>query len=155
MTDNENQPLPQTLLALLMEAASTFHKMRALGRKLGAVSDEGGSWGLLRSLLLQGPQTVPQLAKSRPVARQHIQVLVNALLDEGLVELRDNPAHKRSKLVGITADGEDRYRETEARILKLLNTMTEAFDAADVGNAIRTVEQLNAAMNQQLEEIGQ
>jgi len=51
--------------------------------------------GVLRSLARLGPQTVPQMAGARPVSRQHIQTIVNALAADGLVETIDNPAHKR------------------------------------------------------------
>src|SRR6185295_2962392 len=77
-------------------------KLRALGRRAGFISARGGVWGLLRSLKLGGPQTVPALARSRPVSRQHIQTLADAMAAEGLLAFKPNPAHKRSPLVTLT-----------------------------------------------------
>ena len=62
-----------------------------------------------RILLGPGPSTVPALARARPVSRQHIQVLVNRLLELGLVETRKNPAHERSSLVALTRAGARRF----------------------------------------------
>jgi hypothetical protein len=38
-----------------------------------------GKRGVLKGLDRLGPQTVPQMARARPVSRQHIQTLVNRL----------------------------------------------------------------------------
>ena len=64
-----------------------------------------GMRAVLESVIDGGPQTVPHMAKIRPVTRQHIQTLVNELLDGNYVEYIDNPAHKRSKLVAPTKRG--------------------------------------------------
>jgi DNA-binding MarR family transcriptional regulator len=45
------------------------------------------------------------MARARPVARQHIQGLVDQLRERGLVELEENPAHRRSHLVRLTEAG--------------------------------------------------
>ncbi len=55
----------------------------------------------LRRLHRDGPQTVPDLAKVRSVRRQSLQPLVDLLVKEGLVELRENPEHVRSSLLAL------------------------------------------------------
>ncbi len=60
---------------------------------------------VLEHLLREGPSTVPAIARARRVSRQHIQAIVNPLLHEGMVERVENPAHRRSKLVRLTAAG--------------------------------------------------
>ncbi len=59
------------------------------------------------SLQRHGPLSVPQMARARPVSRQHIQVLVNSLADDGLVEAVTNPAHRRSPLFQLTPEGDE------------------------------------------------
>lgn len=85
----------------LGHGAATLHQDTGISAGMRAV---------LESVIDGGPQTVPQMARIRPVTRQHIQGLVNALLDEGFVETVDNPAHKRSKLIGPTPLGESVFR---------------------------------------------
>jgi DNA-binding MarR family transcriptional regulator len=81
---------------------------------------------VLEHLLREGPSTVPAIARARRVSRQHIQAIVNPLLHEGMVERVENPAHRRSKLVRLTAAGQkviEDIRRHEAHHL----------DQADIG----------------------
>lgn len=58
------------------------------------------------------------------MTRQHIQALVNDLLELRLVSLEDNPAHRRSALVRLTAGGQkaiDRMKRRERQFLDRLN----------------------------------
>lgn len=48
---------------------------------------------------------VPEIAEQYKVARQHVQVTVNSLLEKGLVTTRENPRHKRSPLIMLSAKG--------------------------------------------------
>lgn len=75
-----------------------------------------GMRAVLEYLGRSGPTAVPDIARSRRVSRQHIQALVNALLDVRCVEFLKNPAHKRSALVALSARGQrtlDRMRRRE------------------------------------------
>jgi len=74
-----------------------------------------GMRAVLETVVDGGPQTVPHMARVRPVTRQHVQGLVNALLEAGLVEYVDNPAHKRSKLVAPTAAGIATFKAMRTR----------------------------------------
>ena len=76
------------------------------------------------SLQQLGEQTVPQLARARPVSRQFMQTLVNKLLDEGLVDYIENPAHKRSRLVRLTQKGSAAVKIMIQRELKVLDGIT-------------------------------
>jgi DNA-binding MarR family transcriptional regulator len=153
MTGDQNDQEAQKMLTLMLEAGRAFHKMRFLGRRIGAVGEEGGgNWGVMRSLVLTGPQTVPQLAKSRPVARQHIQTIVNELLKNGLVELHENPAHKKSKLVAITEVGLARYEAIERDILAFTETISEGFDPSEINDANETLQRLNACLDERIEK---
>src|SRR5687767_1847633 len=103
---------------LMLEVAQFFFRIRALGQKSGLITSwGGGAFGLLRSLALIGPLTVPQIAEMRPTSRQRMQRLADELAAEGLVEFVDNPKHRRSKLVRLTPEGDARYRELNDRLL--------------------------------------
>lgn len=93
-----------------------FHKLGYGVAALHRDSDVSvGMRAVLESVVDGGPQTVPQMARVRPVTRQHIQGLVNALMEGGYVEYADNPAHKRSKLVCATKLGEEVFRALRER----------------------------------------
>jgi DNA-binding MarR family transcriptional regulator len=52
------------------------------------------------------PPTVPQIGRSLGHPRQVIQRAADALIVRGLVDWRDNPDHKRARLLVATAEGE-------------------------------------------------
>lgn len=98
------------LEAMLMQFAETFFLFRRWGQQKGAVSASGGgTWGLMRLIRIKGPMTVPEIASLRGVSRQHIQTIVNDLAAEGYIELLENKAHKRSKLIALTTSGESYF----------------------------------------------
>lgn len=93
---------------LFTEVAALAHQLRKT--KPTSYRPDGcphGALCLLRVLDQQGPQTVPGIARARGLSRQNIQVLVNRLIARGLVTLGQNPAHMRSALVHLTADGQE------------------------------------------------
>ena len=104
------------MVSLIDETRLLFHHLRRTAESLHRQGEiTAGRRGVLESLHREGPRTVPQLARARPVSRQHIQKLVDPLAAEGLVELVDNPRHKRSKLVRLTAAGAPWWRSSGGR----------------------------------------
>jgi len=129
---------------LMLEVAQFFFRIRALGQRSGLITSwGGGAFGLLRSLALIGPLTVPQIAEMRPTSRQRMQRLADELAAEGLVEFIDNPSHRRSKLVRLTRKGEARYRELNARFLTIAASMGAELSEADIRKATGIVRQLS------------
>ena len=55
--------------------------------------------------------SVPEIASRYQVTRQHVQVTVNALLQDGFLETRPNPRHKRSPLIALTRIGRDMFEK--------------------------------------------
>jgi len=129
---------------LMLEVAQFFFRIRALGQRSGLITSwGGGAFGLLRSLALIGPLTVPQIAEMRPTSRQRMQRLADELEAEGLVEFIDNPSHRRSKLVRLTRKGEARYCELSARFLTIASTMGAELSEMDIRKATGIVRQLS------------
>jgi DNA-binding MarR family transcriptional regulator len=142
-------PAVEAMAELIDEVRALFHVLKAAAER---VHDEGESSAARRGVLLglhkNGPQTVPQIARSRPVSRQHIQVVVNGLLDDGLVELMPNPAHKRSHLVALTLDGRTRVRAVAAREAAILRGLETKPAAADLLGAARTLAAVRSAFSE-------
>ncbi len=143
MDDQETE----AFYALTLAVRRLFHR---LGHGFGQLHGDGeisiGMRAVLESVIDGGPQTVPQMARVRPVTRQHIQSLVNALLDGGLVEYRHNPEHKRSKLVAATPRGTAAFtamREAENRAFRALSLSD--VEAGDLQMANRVLLRIIAA----------
>jgi len=95
-----------------------------LSEIVGAVHGDrqlaNASRGVLRYLMAAGPRTVPEIATWRATSRQFIQRLVDALAADGLVALKDNPQHQRSRLVAVTRKGRARVSAMVAKEVRLL-----------------------------------
>ncbi len=106
--------------SLLDEVRLLWHVMVRTGERLHAGEKTTlGMRGVLELLLRDGPATVPQMARSRRVTRQHVQGLADALRQLEMVALVDNPAHRRSPLVRLTPAGRsaiERMRRRERRL---------------------------------------
>ena len=122
---------------------SLFHKMGAAVSLLHEESGiSGGMRAVLESVIEGGPKTVPDMARARPVSRQHIQILVNELLAAGLVEFQDNPAHRRSKLVAPTKAGAVAFASLRLRETAALTRLAVDIDAAEMTAATLALKQL-------------
>lgn len=126
MTGKKQARVVDAVGLLIDETRLLFHRMKLAAEQLhGAEGITACMRGVLFGLDHSDPQTVPQMARARPVSRQHIQMLVNPLVERRCVELADNPAHKRSKLVRLTPKGQrlvDRMRKRESKVLGALGT---------------------------------
>jgi DNA-binding MarR family transcriptional regulator len=133
------------LMRLFDEIPALFQRLRAVaGDVHGRDVPSAGLRGVLRSLDRLGPQTVPQLARARPVSRQHIQVLVNALLEDGLVATEENPAHRKSPLLGLTAKGKRQLRPMHEREMELLANARLELPAKDLERVSDTLGSLRS-----------
>lgn len=134
---------------LLDEVRLLWHAAVESGERLHA--DEPvtlGMRGVLEFLLKHGPATVPHVARSRHVTRQHIQALVNGLLGLGLVSMEENPAHRRSALVRLTAEGETTIERMKRRERKLLERIDPGRSAAEIRRAAETLKAVREAMGE-------
>ena len=102
MTELMSSPLYQ----VIWRTRRLFQRLRATGEELHEDSGITPSQRAVLEFLSQHqPQTVPQMARENSVTRQHIQIIVNKLLEDGLVECISNPAHNRSSLIQMTSSG--------------------------------------------------
>jgi DNA-binding MarR family transcriptional regulator len=130
-------------MLVMNEVRALFHQMkRAAGRIHGRGEETAGQRGVLFSLAERGPQTVPQLAKMRPVSRQHMQMHVNTLLAEALVVRKANPNHRRSVLIELTASGKALVAALRKREMKLLKEIHLEATEKDLATALRVLREL-------------
>lgn len=128
------------LQALLDEGRLFMHAMRQAAQDLhGQGEISAGRRSVMMSLERLGPRTVPQLARSRPVSRQHMQLVVNDLVEQGLAETIPNPAHRRSRLVRLTPEGIATVRAMEARESAYLASLEMGVSRRRLKEAARTL----------------
>lgn len=127
------------LALLFAEVRRLFHALRAAADELHAGREISAAMrGVMESLARGGPRSVPDLARERPVSRQHIQTIVDALLQAGHVELHENPAHKKSRLVALSRRGAALFAEMMAAETAFLRKVTARMGTSDPA-AVRLV----------------
>ncbi len=131
---------------LTFTVALLYLRMRKAAEELlGEGAQSAGRRSILKSLASGGPQTVPQMARLRAVSRQHVQKLVNGLAADGLVELTDNPAHKTSRLVGLTGAGRKIVAATSRREREIFPEISRSIPIEDLRSATRVLQKLKEA----------
>ncbi len=72
----------------------------------------GARWQVMGAIAQVGvPETTARLARNMGLTRQSVQRVVNEMVAEGMLTLQENPHHKRSKLVVMTAKGEKAFQQ--------------------------------------------
>jgi len=129
------QATPEEMLELAVSVIELYFRIDAITQATTGFATAGGEWGCLRTLVKEGPMSVPELARTKPVSRQHCQTTCNALEAKGLVEFIDNPKHKKSRLVRVTKRGRAHFE----------NMRKQFVDAAAVYSSFFTTAELTAA----------
>lgn len=126
------QASAQDVLDLSIAVIEFYFRIEAITQATAGFAQAGGEWGVLRTLVKEGPHTVPEMARTRTVSRQHCQTICNGLEAQGLVEFVDNPKHKRSKLVRVTKKGRERFEGMKKQFLAAAGVYAPFFTATEV-----------------------
>jgi DNA-binding MarR family transcriptional regulator len=125
------------LQAVLAAKMDTVHEKAGLGTPQAKVMD---------ALLRRGTATVPEIAADHCVSRQFVQTVCNGLELQGLISFLDNPRHRRSKLVSLTAAGRKVlicFRRAEAAFIE---SELRRFDAEEVATAAALLRNIRSRM---------
>jgi DNA-binding MarR family transcriptional regulator len=128
--------------------------VRRLFRALGQKSNEGlqkfgisaADRAVLEFLYPDEELSVPDIAARYQVSRQHVQVTVNTLLDGKLLTTKDNPRHKRSPLISLTAKGRNLFSRIKEQDYKTVEKLFSAISAKERHTTQKTLETLLAQL---------
>lgn len=129
------QATAEDVLDLSVAVIEFYFRIEAVTEATAGFATAGGEWGILRTLVKEGPLTVPEMARSRPVSRQHCQTIANALEAQGYVEFVDNPKHKKSKLVQPTKKGRARFQSMRKQFLAAAGAYAPLFTSTEIAIA--------------------
>lgn len=144
------------------KAEAIIRKIRECSNRLAALDDalrqDVGITAAMRAVMQSldegGVQTVPQIARSKGVTRQHIQVLADKLATSGLTSTRDNPGDRRSPLLVLTKQGEailERMRQRESGIF---TELSRALREGDLDATLTTLDALRTYLDKKLARKG-
>lgn len=135
-------------------------RIRACFNRLAALADRlhrdlgitAAMRAVIEALYEGGDRTVPSIARSKSVSRQHIQLLVNGLIEARLARAVDNPADRRSPLITLTDQGRAAFERMREREKAFLAELAAALARHDVGETLATLEALQAFLDRKLRE---
>lgn len=135
--DADTGPITDLTLTIFRLNGVLLHWGDWLVEPLGLSS---ARWQMLGAIALAGaPLTAPQIGEAMGVSRQGAQKQLNALLEQGLVEARPNPAHKRSPHYVLTSRGRGLYRQAEALWTARATALAARIPAARARSAASTL----------------
>jgi DNA-binding MarR family transcriptional regulator len=143
----------EQVVALTQAVRSVFNRLKALGDELHAdLAITTAMRAVMETLFEDGPKTVPQIAKLKGVTRQHIQLLADALVDQRLAAIMDNPAHKRSSLVALSEKGRRAFVKMRAREAPVIEDLARDFEARELERATGVLVRLAGCIEARLKE---
>jgi DNA-binding MarR family transcriptional regulator len=132
-------PSGQAVTTLIVEVFRLNGRLLAAGDKLvaplGLTSARWQVLGVVANLPAAG--TVAQLARYMGVYRQGVQRIVNELTDEALLEFRENPDHRRAKLVALTKTGRKAFEAVDRLQKPWADALSDGLNAASLIAASR------------------
>lgn len=139
--------------AVTRKVRACFNRLKALGDALHRdLRITAAMRAVMEALYEGGEQTVPQIARSKSVTRQHIQVLVNNLVEPGIVVTRANPDDMRSPLATLTKKGRAAFERMRQKEKIVLAELTRALARCDLDAAIATLDTLHAYLDRKLKK---
>jgi DNA-binding MarR family transcriptional regulator len=134
----------KALYAVFSEVRTCFNLLKSLTEQLhGDTGVTPAMRAVLETLASSGPRTVPEIARMKGVSRQHIQMIVNTLVEVALAETQANPLHQKSQLVALTEAGAQTFRELARREQAPLATLASEFDPEALRQARATLTRVN------------
>jgi len=136
---------------LLGAAALTSFKLNGqflelaehLARPVGVTA----AWWQVLGAILRDPLTVSGIAREMGITRQAVQRTADVLEGRGLIEYRDNPAHRRAKLVAITAEGRSAVSAINPHHLHHATQLTEILGEDALAEAVAALTKLSKALD--------
>lgn len=72
------------------------------------------------------------------------------MIADGVIELIDNPAHQRSKLLRLTLKGEDVFQEITDRVAQEAESLAQGMDTEALQVSVKVLQQLREKLKQTL-----
>ena len=150
MPQSAKRPSALAIDLLIRDILFCYFRLNAGGERMfAAVGQTPGKVSLMRSLREEGAQSVAQLARSRPVARQGVQRMADELSTEGLIEFVPNPSHRRAKLARLTTRGQLLMEKAMAGELRWAARLAHNFSEREIETARDVIRRLKQILGEQ------
>jgi len=103
-------------------------------------------WQVLGAVLPE-PLSVSDIARVMGITRQSVQRTADLLAEAGLVAYRNNPAHRRAKLVEVTPEGREAVRGIDPQHAEFARRLTEVLGTTRWTEIVAGLHELSSALD--------
>lgn len=89
---------------------------------------------MIMSNVILGVNKPSDIARRLGISRQAIHTTLDQMVEQGLLELRDDPSDKRSKVVVISKSGERRRQDARRAMMMLTEELSKRIGSKNVEN---------------------
>ena len=148
MTETNRNPAAEALTDLILSVFRVNNLAATWGDRLVApLGLTSARWQILGAIVsADRPQPVAWLARDLGANRQNVQRIVNDLAQDGLIEFKPNPHHRRAQLVVLTKKGRQTFNATARAYNPRANELAEGLSVADIKAAYRVMLALRAKL---------
>jgi len=138
----------EPVYTLIMQIRRLFQRLKAVSEEiLQGTGINPSQRAILEFLYQQQSHSVPQIAEYLSVTRQHVQVIVNDLVELELARCLENPAHKRSLLVEATPEGIAMFESIQQKEAEILRQFQQQLPEKDIRSALKLLESLDKLLS--------
>ena len=136
---------------LLSGAALAVFKLN--GQFLALAEDLAGpvgltaAWWQVLGAVLPAPLPVAGIAREMGITRQSVQRIADLLVERGLAEYHDNPAHRRAKLLAPTAEGRAAIRRIDPGHAAAARALARRVGRDRLAELVAALRELSTAMD--------
>lgn len=136
---------------LLSSAALTAFRLNGqfleLAEHLARPAGITAAWWQVLGAVIGTPLSVSDIGRVMGISRQAVQRTADLLVGKGLVEYRDNPAHRRAKLVVLTDAGRAAMSAIGPHHARHAALLAEAMGAEELAGAIAAMTKLSEVLD--------
>jgi DNA-binding MarR family transcriptional regulator len=153
MTRRKQTAAGEAATELILEVFRLNGRLLVAGDRLVApLGLTSARWQVLGAVALaEQPQPVAWLARSMGLNRQGVQRIVNEMIDDGLVETRPNPHHRRAHLVVLTTRGREAYARAVGLQAPWVAGLVKGLTRDEIAAALRVAAMLRLRLEKDLE----
>lgn len=132
--------ITQLILAVFRLNGALIEAGNRLGAPVGLTS---ARWQVL-GVIEHGPAPVAHVARAMGLARQSVQQTADALERDGLIEFRENPHHKRARLMCLTPKGRAALDYVQAQLAEWSERIGTGLDPEQLRAATELLHSISA-----------
>jgi DNA-binding MarR family transcriptional regulator len=135
---------------LLAAAAITAFRLNGqfldLAEHLARPAGITAAWWQVLGAVLRDPLPVSAIAREMGITRQAVLRTADVLVDRGLAEYQDNPAHRRAKLVAPTPAGREAIATINPQHARHARRLAAAFGTDELAEAVDAMARLSKVL---------